>query len=292
MKEFLTFLTSRIFWKHLAIITGVAVLISVTIFAGLKIYTKHGRAYAVPDLRGLTVEEAEMVTNARGLRYQVADSVFLSHEDRGTVIDQNPSPNFRVKENRTIFLTINAMSPERVSVPNVKGVSLRQARVILETHGFEVGQLIYVPDIALNNVLNQQYQGRDIESGELVIKGESIDLILGEGLSTRTTYLPDLLYMNQEEARSKIIESSLNLGATLYDTTVHTRDDSLNAFVWRQRPEYSEDLQIRLGSIIDLWLSLDSTLIPVPDTIYLDSIDIYNIDLDTIDFNDENIILR
>jgi eukaryotic-like serine/threonine-protein kinase len=94
----------------------------------------------VPDLRGLTVAEAEMVTNARKLRYQVSDSVFISHEARGTVIDQNPIPNFRVKENRTIFLTINAMNPERIAVPDVTGVSLRQARAIIETNGFEVGK--------------------------------------------------------------------------------------------------------------------------------------------------------
>ncbi len=267
MKSILRFLISRVFWKHIAIIAGISTLITITIFVGLKIYTRHGKAYAVPDLRGLTVEEAEMVTNARRLRYKVSDSVFISHEDRGTVVDQNPPPNFRVKENRTIFLTINAMNPERVAMPDVTGVSLRQARAIIETQGLQVGRLIYVPDIAMNNVLRQQYQGEEIEPGELIVRGEAIDLVLGEGLSTRTTYVPDLLYLTKEEARNRILEASLNLGATLYDTTVHTADDSLNAFVWRQRPEYSEDLQIRLGSIIDLWMSVDSTLLPVPDTL-------------------------
>jgi eukaryotic-like serine/threonine-protein kinase len=100
-----------------------------------------------------------MVTRASKLRLKVSDSVFISHEARGTVIDQNPAPNFRVKEKRTIFLTINAMNPERVSMPDVTGVSLRQARAIIETRGLEVGTLIYVPDIALNNVLRQQYKG-------------------------------------------------------------------------------------------------------------------------------------
>jgi eukaryotic-like serine/threonine-protein kinase len=266
MNRFLSFFTSRIFWKHLAIILGTGILIAFTVFMGLKIYTRHGRAYAVPDLRGLTVEEAEIVTSARKLRYKVADSVFLSHEARGTVIDQNPIPNFRVKENRTIFLTINAMNPERVSMPDVTGVSLRQARAIIETHGFEVGRLIYVPDIALNNVLKQQYQGRDVKPGEMIVRGERIDLVLGEGLSSRTTFVPDLIYLDMERARSRILESSLNVGATLYDNTIRSGEDSLKAFVWRQRPEYSEDLQMPMGSTIDLWLSLDSTLIVIPDT--------------------------
>lgn len=261
MKEFLKLLTSKVLWKHIAIIAGVAIIITISIFIGLKIYTKHGRAYAVPDLRGLTVAEAEMIIEARKLRYQVSDSVFISHEARGTVIDQNPIPNFRVKENRTIFLTINAMNPERVAVPDVTGVSLRQARAIIESNGFEVGRLIYVPDLALNNVLRQQYNGKDIKPGELIIRGERIDLVLGEGLSSRTTLVPDLTAMVLERARSLILESSLNAGAVIYDDTVKTEEDSLNAFVWRQRPEYFEGSQIRMGSTIDVWLSVDSTLI-------------------------------
>lgn len=283
MKDFLRFLTSKVFWKNIAIIAGIAVFIAISVFIGLKIYTKHGKAFAVPDLRGLTVEEAELVTRARRLRLKVADSVFLSHEARGTVIDQNPAPNFRVKENRTIFLTINAMSPERVPVPDVTGVSLRQARAIIETQGLTVGRLIYVPDIALNNVLRQQFEGRDIKPGEMINRGERIDLVLGEGLSSRTTFVPDLLYLTGDAARDKILESSLNLGATLYDESVDTAEDSLNAFVWRQRPEYTEDLQIRLGSTVDLWLSVDSTLLPVPDTLDLNIPDF---------FDDEDFIIQ
>jgi eukaryotic-like serine/threonine-protein kinase len=265
MKEFLKFLTSKVFWKHIAIIAGIAIIIAISIFVGLKSYTRHGKAYAVPDLRGLTVAEAESIIDARKLRYQVSDSVFISHEARGTVIDQNPIPNFRVKENRTIFLTINAMNPERIAVPDVTGVSLRQARAIIETNGFEVGKLIYVPDLALNNVLRQQYNGKDIKPGEMIIRGESIDLVLGEGLSSRTTPVPDLTAMVLERAKRQILESSLNTGAIIYDNTVITEEDSLNAFIWRQRPEYSEGTQIRLGSTIDLWLSVDSTLIMAPE---------------------------
>ena len=266
MNDFVRFLKSRKFLNHLTIIAGTSILIFLFVIIGLRIYTRHGKAYAVPDLRGLTIEEAEMVTRARRLNFKVADSVHISQEERGRVIDQNPSPNFRVKENRTIFLTINAMNPEKVSMPDVTGVSLRQARALIETHGLQVGKLIYVPDLALNNVLNQQYQGKDIKAGEMVIRNESIDLVIGEGLSSRTTYVPDLLGLRQEEARNRILESSLNVGATLFDGTVKNHNDSLNAFVWRQRPEYIANLQIRLGSDIDLWLSLDSTLILAPVT--------------------------
>jgi eukaryotic-like serine/threonine-protein kinase len=68
-------------------------------------------------------------------------------------------------------------------------------RALIETHGLTVGKLIYVPDIAVNNVLRQQYTGKDVKPGELIIRGESIDLVLGEGLSKQTTAVPDLFYI-------------------------------------------------------------------------------------------------
>jgi eukaryotic-like serine/threonine-protein kinase len=266
MKDFFKFLQGKTFWKHFSLIIASGLFLLLATSIGLKLFTKHGRTYAVPDLRGLTVDEAEMVVRARKLNYKVADSVYISQEESGRVVDQNPAPNFRVKENRTIFLTINAIDPERVSMPDVTGVSLRQARALIETYGLAVGKLIYVPDIAVNNVLRQQYQGEDVKPGELIIRGESIDLVLGEGLSKQTTAVPDLWYISHSDARNRILEASLNVGATLYDQSIKTGRDSLNAFVWRQRPEFTENRQIPLGSEIDLWLSRDSTLIPSPVT--------------------------
>jgi eukaryotic-like serine/threonine-protein kinase len=264
MKDFFEFLRGKTFWKHISFLIASGLLLLLAISIGLKLFTMHGRTYAVPDLRGLTVQEAEMVVRARKLNYKVADSVYISREESGRVVDQNPSPNFRVKENRTIFLTINAVNPERVAMPDVTGVSLRQARALIETHGLTVGKLIYVPDIAVNNVLRQQYSGKDVKPGELIIRGEPIDLVLGEGLSKQTTAVPSLLYITHAQARDRILEASLNVGATLYDRTIKTGTDSLNAFVWRQRPDSSQDRRIPLGSEIDLWLSLDSTLIRSP----------------------------
>jgi eukaryotic-like serine/threonine-protein kinase len=120
MKDFLKFLRSKTFWKHFSLIIASGLFLLLATSIGLKLFTKHGRTYAVPDLRGLTVDEAEMVVRARKLNFKVADSVYISREESGRVVDQNPFPNFRVKENRTIFLTINAVNPERVAMPDVQ----------------------------------------------------------------------------------------------------------------------------------------------------------------------------
>ena len=43
-------------------------------------------------------------------------------------------------------------------------------------------------------------------------------------------------------------------------------EDSTNAFIWRQYPEYDEFRRLNMGMEVDIWLSIDSTLLPVPDS--------------------------
>ena len=48
-------------------------------------------------------------------------------------------------------------------MPSLTGFSLRQARTELASNGLNIGKLIYVNDMATDNVLAQQYMGEDIE---------------------------------------------------------------------------------------------------------------------------------
>jgi eukaryotic-like serine/threonine-protein kinase len=269
VRYLLMFLSQRHFWKNFLIAFGSLLVFLIVLFIWLKIYTHHGKAYAVPDFYGMELDEVDQITRAKKMRFKVIDSVFNSQVDPGTVVDQNPFPGFRVKVNRTIFLTINATNPEMVKMPALVGVSLRQAKAILETQGLEIGRLRYVPDIALNNVLRQLYMGNEIEAGEFIIKGSTVDLVLGQGVSSVEVPVPDFTGFTYHRAKDKITDSYFNVGAMIFDNTVVAGEDTLASFVWKQRPVYSKNASIRLGSTVDLWLTLDSTLLPQPDTINL-----------------------
>ncbi len=177
-------------------------------------------------------------------------------------MDQNPPPELQVKKGRTIFLTINAIIPEMTRMPDVVGISLRQARAIIETAGLKIGRLSYVPDIAVNNVLQQKYKGDVIEEGDSIPKGAVIDLVLGRGLSDDKTAAPDLIGLHLNTAIDKITVRYLNLGAIIYDGTVETQEDSLDAFIWKQRPVFDSESLLNLGSAVDIWLTVDSTKLP------------------------------
>jgi eukaryotic-like serine/threonine-protein kinase len=260
--DFLKFLASKLFWRNFALAILISVIVLIFAFIFLRIYTRHGQALSVPDLRGLSIAETKQVLESKRMTFQIIDSVYNNAVAPGCVVEQNPPADFKVKENRTIFLTINAFNPEMVLMPNVMGISLRQAQAIIETAGLVVGRLNYVPDIAVNNVLEQKFKGKMIESGDSVPKGAKIDLTVGRGLSDEKTVAPYLLGMDLEDAINKITSRYLNVGAIIYDSSIVDFEDSLYAFIWKQRPVYDEETMISLGSTVDVWLTADSTKLP------------------------------
>jgi beta-lactam-binding protein with PASTA domain len=98
-----------------------------------------------------------------------------------------------------------------------------------------------------------------------------VDLVLGRGLSSQRTTLPRLTGYTLEQARNEILSASLNLGAFVFDATVLTHDDSLNAFVFKQNPEYRSEATVQLGSAVYIWLTTDSLKMP-SDTLSTDTI--------------------
>ena len=115
--DFLRFLLSKKFFGHLGIAIAVGIILILAVLLWLRIYTHHGQAITVPDLTALTTDEVGDVTTSRHLRYEVVDSVFSNELPRGTVLKQNPKANSRVKKDRKIFLTMNAVNHEMVSMP-------------------------------------------------------------------------------------------------------------------------------------------------------------------------------
>ena len=148
----------------------------------LDSYTHHGESITVPDVSGLLLEEAAEVLLSQNMRWQLLDSsIHVSSVKPGSVFRQNPDAGSAVKKNRNIFLTVNPKAQETVRMPNVVNMSLREARSRLEQRGLKLGETTYIPDIAKDYVLKQQYRGAIVREGEQIAKGARIDLVLGNG---------------------------------------------------------------------------------------------------------------
>jgi len=264
-------IVQRIFLRNMILAFLIVVIGTFIIILILKIYTRHSEELSVPELRGLTLEEAVITATSRQMQVVVFDSVFLTDFERGTVVDHHPKAGFKVKRNRKIFLTMNAMNPERVPMPDLISLTFRQATARLETYSLKVGEVTYEPDIGINLVLQQKVSGKEILPGDSISKGSFIDLVLGKGLSDEMTAVPVLTGLKLEEARIMAADRFLRIGGILKDNTIMNEEDRINAWIYQQRPDTGSNAMLPLGSSIDIWITLDSTKIPIAETMTINA---------------------
>jgi beta-lactam-binding protein with PASTA domain len=263
IKDLIRYIEERIVLRNIVLAFLILVFGTTIIMQILKIVTRHNHNLSVPDFTGLTLDEAVESASKRDLRIEVFDSVFLSDFERGTVVEQHPRAGFMVKKNRKVFLTMNAMNPDRVAVPNLVDLTFIQARAKLESFGLKIGRISYEPDMGLNLVLAQRINGRTLIPGDSVVKGAKIDLVLGKGLSDEETAVPDLIGLTLEAANILASDRFLSVGAAVHDNSVVTDEDEQKAIIFKQKPETGSGMTLPLGSAIDVWITLDSAKVPM-----------------------------
>lgn len=255
MKRLFTTITAGKFWLNILLIAVFAfLLIKVTMYI-LGLYTQHGESTSVPDLTGYPLNQISTVLNNSDLQYEIADSIYSDEVGRGVVVSQNPDPNMNVKRGRTIFLTVNSILPEMVTIPELVGKSRRIA-LPLEIAGLKIENLTYCSDESCTDcVLGIEYEGKPIEGGEKIRKGQKVTLILGRQ-SNESTEVPYLIGKSYKEATDIILSQSLNMGEILTCIGCQTAEDTASSYVANQLP--GQGSYIILGSYIDLYLTMDS----------------------------------
>lgn len=261
----LQFIFSRLFLKQLAIVAVVAVFSLVGLHYWMAHATEHGTVIEVPSYLGVAVSDLDAIADTVPLQYVIIDSIYSDDFPKGTVAGQDPAPGTGAKRGRKVYLTVNAVMPQQVKMPDLRDLSFRQAKAVLETVGFRLGDISFRPDIAKNAVLDQQVGGRDVPPGTLLFKGARINLVLGDGLSNVELAMPYLLYHRLDSVKQYLRSLSLNIGVVVIDTPV---TDSTRLRVYRQLPAYDGQRKIRGGDSFDLFVKQDSTSIAYDRSLY------------------------
>lgn len=236
---------------HIALILGTLAIILIVFF---RIYlpslTNHGETVTVPDLEGFQYHELQTFINNKDLRLEITpDSGFMAEAKPLAVLKQYPKAGTKVKKERKIYITLNAEHAPLIKMPNVVNTPLKNAQEILANHGLLRGDIIYVPDIGQNVVLEQKYRGRPVKEGFEISKGSQIDLVVGDGLGTQSLAIPDLIGMDETDAEFLIIGSGLRMGRISYVRT----DTVPKGTIIQQTPP--PGINAKTGEIIDIWIS-------------------------------------
>jgi eukaryotic-like serine/threonine-protein kinase len=242
------------FWFHLLLVALIFSFLYISFFFTLGFLTHHGEQVQIPSLKGKTVEQA--VDELRRLNFEVTvDSSFEPLAKPLTVLKQVPDIGSMVKTGRTVMITVNSVTPQRVPMPNLVGLSYMSGEMLLKNNKMLVGDTTYVPDIAKGAILQQKYKGQIVRSGELVPQGSKIDLVIGNGLGNTEFEMPEVTGYTVDIAFSIISQYNL-----IPNYVVRPGDgeiiDTFSATVIQQiPPAYNEagvHNKIKMGDVIDL----------------------------------------
>jgi len=207
---------------------------------------RHNEQIVVPNIIEMTVAEAESTLTERRLQLYETGREYDPFIPPGMILSQQPEGGSLVKgKGRTIYVIISR-GGEKVTVPNLQGVSLRQARLLLERVNLGLGKIswMYTEDFPEEVVISSA-PGYKAE----VYQGEVIDLLVSQGPVPPTAVVPDFIGYSLEGAILLAQDNGLKIG-----TIIYRQDDDL-------LPETVLEQSIKAGSevpresVIDLAVS-------------------------------------
>jgi len=224
---------------------GVGVQIGTTI----DITVSKGQLIDVPNLTNFTLGEAE--THLKNLNL-TPDALYTSTNNytANKIITQQPSAGSKINTGSVVSFWIAKKIYTDVSVPNVSGLTKEEAVIVLEQAG-----LLLDEEKVFTEPSNIIDKGKIIrsttEQGTIVIEGTKIGIVIstGSGFQEEFVIVPNVKYLNQEEAENQIVIAGLGVGniSLRYSDTV---DET--KVIWQS---ISPGEKAEKDSIIDLIVS-------------------------------------
>jgi eukaryotic-like serine/threonine-protein kinase len=240
------------------LLTNVGITIGVLLFIALIYFyiylpntTNHGKSVKVPNLSGLTMQEAEKELDKISLRIGLNDSAYSEDAKPLSILKQFPKEGEDVKENRTIYVSINRVTPPTLPVPDLVDRSLINAEVVLKSNELRKGAIIYRPSHFRNLILEMRHKGEIVNAGTRIHKGAVIDLIVGDGNSSADFVVGNLVGDSYKAALLKISGWNLHLG----NVEIPDGEDTTGIvpIVFKQFPDKGDS--VRIGEPINLWIA-------------------------------------
>lgn len=250
------FITRRPLWQNILIGFGISVFLLLVFLFLLNRITNHGEYLVVPEVNGKNYVDIKDQLENQGFEVVIQDSIYVDSIAPNAIIKQFPEPEATVKVNRVIYLTVNCTVPPTIPMPNLIGMSFRNALLELRSLGLKMGDTTFIPDMAKNAVKDQLVEGVQIKPGAPISMGTKIDLLIGSGLGGGAVPVPDLFGLTYPEAKLIMELNGITTGVVLLDEGLI--DTSLGFVYWQNPNPFDEQLNvnmIRAGQLMDIRVS-------------------------------------
>jgi len=163
----------------------------------MPIMVRRGDLTPAPDLLGLSLVEARRATGECGLSLRVDTERPHPFYPEGSVTEQLPAPGVDIKRGRTVAIVLSS-GLDIKAVPELRGLTARQAQLDVEAVGLVVGDVVQVHT---DRVEKGRVVGTDPSSGAVLPAGGSIRMLVSLGTGPVELIMPSLVGRTPEEAR-------------------------------------------------------------------------------------------
>jgi len=189
------------------IVTGASAYLTLTFII------KSEDTVVVPDLLGKDVVYSLELLTDLGLNTKIGGSEYDDSFPKNHVILQDPSPGAEIKKGRDIRILLSK-GPKVITMPNIIGIALRQARLVVEESGLCLGHETYV---FADEMFNKDIVLSQTPSyGNLVERDRCVHLLVSQGTRARAYQMLDLKGLSLDEAVVLIERSHLQVGRFSY----------------------------------------------------------------------------
>ena len=216
-------------------------------------YVRMNDGRYMVNVTGKTLQHAMKVLDSEGYNGLVSDTLYSATYEAGTIVDQYPLPNTRVKEGRTVRLKI-AHLEKSVSIPDLIGRSIRSAELMLTQSGLEIDTVYkeFNSDVPSGNVTWQYPKG-----GDMLNKGMGLHLTVSLGVPPNFYQVPNLFGLSKKKAVNDLQKAGFSVGKLFYrqneDLIPYTvLDQSISAETVLEEPS-TIDLTISVLDMQDIF---------------------------------------
>lgn len=185
-----------------------------TAYLSFNLFVRRG-AMTVPELAGLTSEEASRLLADQGLRFRAAEPAgrWNAEVAEGRVIETRPRAGGFVKRGSAVEVVLS-LGVRQASVPNLAGKAMSAAQLTVQSEGLVLGDTL---SIASSAGEPGTIVGQDPAPGTSVPSGTRIDLLVALDAPADTFVMPDLVYRRYEPVRNYFEGGGFRMGAVKFE---------------------------------------------------------------------------
>ena len=160
----------------------------------------------VPDITGLTIEQAEIKLKELKITYEISEEKYSSSVELGKIISQEPPAGYRVLQNKAVKIVVSK-GTETTVVPKVAGKTSDEAQTELENAKLEVEIIEETSQKIQEGIVIRQEPKENTQ----LDAGQTVKIYVSKGTGIKQIAVPSVTSKTEEEAKEELTKDGFEV---------------------------------------------------------------------------------